>query len=498
MAVAAKEYFKPTTLGLFTWAFCLLLAMAFMQYLFLPNIDHDEMEAVRWGAEHSWLHDRHPPLLGFIGYNFARLTQYSDFAFFILSKINALVGLSVMYWMSREFVPHRSALLATACYACTYPFIVQMLQLDANSILLAVWPAIVLFFWRAYSANSLFNWVLLGVCASLGMLGKYHTALLLLVLFGYLLAEKRGRMLLLRPGPWLALIAMVICLAPHLLAHWENGFQTLIGLSGDISGRGQDIGRWSIFNWMLDQVAYGAIGMYALAVYLRVWKRPKIVISEKERFLIATGVVFPLLPLVISLLGDVTLRLNWGINAWLVLPTMLLAIWQRQPLTETRKLWAWMLAGVPVYFTIFTVVNVAKLTFTIDPDRPSAVLIKEVDKWWDSEFNQPFAMVATNERPAQGFAFYGQSKPVTTYWYSIDKYSWLIDENGCMPGPVLGVVDPDRPSGAAYMDQLESLIGPADKFETISVPAGQFRLAPTRAMSFRVAAWSKTPCLLKR
>ena len=67
---------------------------AIVQWLGLPSIDHDELEAVRWGATKSWFVDKHPPFVGFIAFWWAELTGYSNLAFFLLSKIKQTESLT--------------------------------------------------------------------------------------------------------------------------------------------------------------------------------------------------------------------------------------------------------------------------------------------------------------------------------------------------------------------------------------------------------------------
>ena len=62
------------------------------------------------------------------------------------------------------------------------------------------------------------DWIVLGISAASGMLGKYSTGVLLLTLALFIFSEPSARRVRKRRDPGLALITMFLLLAPHIVA----------------------------------------------------------------------------------------------------------------------------------------------------------------------------------------------------------------------------------------------------------------------------------------
>ena len=100
----------------FLFAICCCILGALVQWIGLPSIDHDELEAIRWGATKSWFVDKHPPLVGFVSYWWAKFTGFNNLGIFLLSKIFALSSLIIFYSLNRQFLSIHFSLIASAAY----------------------------------------------------------------------------------------------------------------------------------------------------------------------------------------------------------------------------------------------------------------------------------------------------------------------------------------------------------------------------------------------
>lgn len=484
---------QPDLKAFFVYTAIMLLIMALAQYAFLPNIDHDELEGLRWGATGAWLDDKHPPLLGFVLRAWVNIFGFNDLAVYMSSKVNALIGLWTVYLVSRQFVDRTRAVLSAATYSCTYPFILMMTQFDANSILFALWPLTALFFWRAYTDGRLADWLLAGLFMGLGVLGKYHSVLLGLSLLGYLLAMPRGRAHFRTAGPWLGAALSLLIVSPHVVALAAHDWAPISNISVGLGGSQEPLtGRASALSFLLVQLVYGALGFWFLVIQQRIWRPREKGMDEARWFLVAIGLVFPLLPVAVALLMDVTLLPNWGMNAWFLFPALILAFWpERRGRTYE---WRALLAGIPVYLAIFVGVNTVKFVGTIQPEPPIAAIIREAEAWFTQNGHGVPVLTVTNARQGQGMTFYSNAKTMVAHQLPLPKYTWILDENGCAPGPVL-VLATDSEGSQAYVNAMRNLLGPSDGEATVSVPAGRVRLANTRAFSLKAAAWRGKPCI---
>jgi len=95
-----------------------------------------------------------------------------------------------------------------------------------NPIDVLFWIAALYLVVRILSGDSPRLWIVLGVTAGLGMLNKYSVGFLCAgVAGGFLLT--RARRLLLRPEPWIGLLACVLVFLPHVIWEIAHGLPTL-------------------------------------------------------------------------------------------------------------------------------------------------------------------------------------------------------------------------------------------------------------------------------
>ena len=222
---------------------------AIIQWLGLPSIDHDELEAVRWGATKSWFVDKHTPLVGFVAYNWAKLTLFSNFAFFALSKLNALIALFVIYRLNKLFLSTQLAIVSTASYASTYAYIVLMSQLDANGILHLLWPLFTLLLWKSITDNRYQDWILLGATESLSMLGKYQSAMIILTALAMILSIKSFRKHLYNFKLYASLAVFILLLLQQYLAYLKTDYSMSEYIFHSSEQNSLFYGRWSIIKF---------------------------------------------------------------------------------------------------------------------------------------------------------------------------------------------------------------------------------------------------------
>lgn len=186
--------------------------------LFQPNLPLDVIEQLAWGREWQWAYFKHPPLPAWTLEIAAVLMHGSDRALFFIGPLASALALFLIWRLAVDIVGPRAALLAVLIQEGILYFTFFTPEFNHNVIQLPLWALIAWSARRAIVVSRKRDWIVLGIAAGLGVLGKYSTGVLLLALALFILAEPSARRSLKTPGPWLAFITMFLMLAPHIVA----------------------------------------------------------------------------------------------------------------------------------------------------------------------------------------------------------------------------------------------------------------------------------------
>ncbi|MBV9221352.1 MAG: glycosyltransferase family 39 protein [Methylobacteriaceae bacterium] len=190
---------------------------ALIPALFQPNLPLDVVEQLAWGREWQWAYFKHPPLPAWTVEIVALLTHGWDRALFFVGPLASALALYLIWRLATDIVGQRLALVAVLVQEGVLYFTFFTPEFNHNVIQVPLWALIGWTARRSLIFGRIRDWIILGLAAGLGMLGKYSTGLLLLALAIFVLAEPGARRCLKTPGPWLALAAMLLLLAPHIV-----------------------------------------------------------------------------------------------------------------------------------------------------------------------------------------------------------------------------------------------------------------------------------------
>jgi 4-amino-4-deoxy-L-arabinose transferase-like glycosyltransferase len=116
--------------------------------------------------------------------------------------------------------------LAAATWA--FPCSTLAAKLNADTILLSLWPWVAVAWMQAHVLRARWSWaVALGVLSALAMLAKYYSGVLLLGFFLSSLCTTRSRSWYSTATPWIAMALFLVCLLPHVQWEMQHDFITL-------------------------------------------------------------------------------------------------------------------------------------------------------------------------------------------------------------------------------------------------------------------------------
>lgn len=189
-----------------------------------PYVD----EAYYWGWAQAldWGYYSKPPLI-------AALLALSERMFG--DNLYALKAPSLILYPATALVIHRLGcilfdarvgVLAGLAFLTLPATSVLGLFASTDAPLLLCWALGLLLLWRALGDGTPAQWLAVGVVAGLGLMAKYTMIAFVGSAFLALLADPAGRRQLLRPAPWLGVLAAVAVLTPNLWWNWRHGFPT--------------------------------------------------------------------------------------------------------------------------------------------------------------------------------------------------------------------------------------------------------------------------------
>ena len=135
------------------------------------------------------------------------------------------------------------------------------IQLSHNIGMMLATGLVVLTAWEAFERGTLWRWLAFGVAVGLSLWVKYAIGLVVLPLMLAFLVVPQWRRQLLTPGPWLAVLAALVVIAPHAIFVFKAGATTLSFAARTVSS-----GFATNLRYAVEFMANAALFMLPMAV----------------------------------------------------------------------------------------------------------------------------------------------------------------------------------------------------------------------------------------
>lgn len=300
--------------------------------------------------------------------------------------------------------------------------------------------AALLFFWlltlvavtRAYRTEKLGWWLLAGLGAGLGFMSKYPALFLAGSTFIFLLLDPRGRRMLCKPGPWLALVIAIFAAAPvigwnalHDWASFRFQFARRLAEQGGVKP-GKTL-EWIGVQFLLLTPLIFALFTAAWYLALRRFRR-----ANAWRWRLAACFALPWLSVCFWHGLHVTVNINWPLPAYLSLLPMAAPLLRLRFGLHRRLAWLRKPTLARRYATILVAVNTVVLLFISFqiPGLPrphifaawnrlgEAVEVIE-DAMSEESGSDPLIIADGKYKLASALAFYMRDWPVSDDWQYI-------------------------------------------------------------------------------
>lgn len=203
--------------------------IARLLYLAGGKIELSEDEAYQWlWSKHLALsYFSKPPLIAIAQFIGTSLFGDNEFGVRFLSPvIAALVSLAVLRFLAKE-ANARTAFWLVVCLQCVPLAAVGATLMTIDPLLVLFWTAAMIAGWRAVQpGGKTSDWICVGIAVGAGFLSKYSAAYQIICFLLFLLFSKPARRQLHRPGPYLALLIVVLCTIPVIVWNSQHGWIT--------------------------------------------------------------------------------------------------------------------------------------------------------------------------------------------------------------------------------------------------------------------------------
>ena len=356
----------------------------------------DVIESLSWGQEWQWGYYKHPPLAPIVLHVFYEM--FGPWGPFLLSQLCIAITVCMVWCIGNRLMDRQRAWLGTVLTMGVAYYSFPTIEFNHNIAQMPLWAALAYVFVVAVQADKLWQWALAGVLAGLSLLTKYTMGLLLLTFLLYLLASTERRKLLLRPGPWLALVVMLVIIAPHVWWLKESGGLPFSYASGRAVAEGGNARLQALTFPLAQLVAH----LPLLCVLGWAMWRTRQVKSERRASSAAVWtlhtteplllVMLALLPvLIVTALGVVLgfrLRDMWGSAMWPLSGLLCAALLPADRVTVVQPK---VLRGMAVWLTLVTIFLVVYMAWGAQlrkrPSRvdwPAVAMAQDVDQTWQS------------------------------------------------------------------------------------------------------------------
>jgi len=370
------------------------------------DVHYDASEAVVW-AQHFAFGYKHPPLTGWLFALWFSIFPQAQWAMNLLTVLTGAVGLAVGWRLLRDHLDRNRAWLGLFALMLIPLYDVKAEVLNANTVMIPVWAAALLFYLRARRGLGVVDAFLAGAFASLTMLGKYWAVFLFAGMAVAALTGPGVRRFWRSPAPYVMAAGAAIVLAPHLWWMLTQSGASVQFAESVVNRMPFSAALAKSANYFAGSVAYviGPLIFFAALLPSRAALTDTIWPTEELRRQAWLLLLVPLvLPALVNLFVPYRLTAAWTTANWALLPLVLYG--SRHLLIDERVSARAGLATLAVTLAILIaspVIACVRLSQGHDPYRPH---FQQVAQIGETLAGRPVELLWGSEGIVSGMPFY--------------------------------------------------------------------------------------------
>jgi 4-amino-4-deoxy-L-arabinose transferase-like glycosyltransferase len=414
---AAERFVADTPEG--TIVFAVLAAFIALWMLFwgistAPLGAHiDASEASVW-AQHFAFGYKHPPMTAWLFELWFAVFPRERWASDLLTVTTIAIGLAITWRLLRDHLDKNRALLGLIALILIPLYDVKAEVLNANTVMIPLWAAAVLFYMRARRGLGMLDAFLAGVFASLTVLGKYWAVFLLVGMACAALVGPGTRRFWRSGAPFIMAAGAIVAIAPHVWWVLSNNVSLQFAESV-ITPTPFGEALLKSVNYLAGAVAYIVVPLLFLAA-VRPSRQALADIAwpaDEDRRQALVLLVMPLvLPALVNLAIPYRLTPDWTFPDWPLLPIVLYG--SRYIAVDDRAAARAGLVGLALVLAVVIAspaIAYVRLKGSHDRDRKYSQQVAEIAK---NLASQPIQFVWGSPEIVPGLPFYlPLAKPYT-------------------------------------------------------------------------------------
>jgi 4-amino-4-deoxy-L-arabinose transferase-like glycosyltransferase len=400
------------------------------------SIHGDMAEAYVWGREFQLGYNQHPPFWAWLCGAWFSAFPRADWAFALLSSLNAGVGLLGAWRLIGLFAEGEKRSAATLLLLLTPFYTFLAYKYNANSIFLSIWPWTLYFFVRSLNGRALVDAALFGVCMGLGLLSKYYALVLAATCLIAALQHPLRWRYFASASPYLSLgVAAALC-APHLWWLLSSGAPPLRYLSR-VSGRNFGAVAFYAATAFFGALAQNAIVFAVVAIVARA--RPSqatatiLAQCRNPRFRLLTTLATA--PLILTVVAAFALRnkisTNMLIGTFSLMPLLAIELAGARGVERLSAVAAKLALALCLGALVASpAVALSRAWFSnaVNDVQPRKELARQATRLWRETTGRPLAYVAGSDLYETGVAFYSPDRPHGFIHFDFFRNRWVTPQ----------------------------------------------------------------------
>jgi len=261
----------------------------------------------------------------------------------------------ILYFYARSRIGAANALLLTIATRLSVVFLSMGFAITTDPLLLVCWTLALISIESVIVRGDSRYWIVFGLAAGVGVLGKYTGALLPVAAALFVLFDRESRRELLSPWLYLGALAFILCLSPIFIWNLAHDFVNLghnaahlvvtkrSGSGIPVIGNflelfGAQLGLFGPFMWLLF--------MYALYLGVKEWRAG----DRLSGFLATTAILLLSVCFVVSLSKRV--YANWPMPVGITAIFLIVRLWN-----ERGAFQRWVSASIPLHLIFCVLIH---------------------------------------------------------------------------------------------------------------------------------------------
>lgn len=464
----------------FAWFLVVHLATwTLLPLLVCNNLQLDLIEDLALGREWQLGYWKHPPLPWWLADLAYRLSGGIPQSVYLLAQISMVVCFWAVWRLAREVAGPRVALLSVLILEGIHYYSFSSIKFAHDQGQLPFWALTAWSLYRALTRGRALDWALTGVWLALAFWSKYAALMLAATLFVFLIADRDARRCWLTPGPWIALAAFMVVIAPHALWLIDNDFLPFAYVDAR-SARAAGLLDHFRFpaNFALSQFFFllPATALVALLIGRRRRHQalpPTEYASAFAKRYVATLTIGPFLVTALGAgIDGRGLVAMWGYPFWLFFGLAAI-IWLRPSLDQAAlRRFA---AGFCAIFVAFGAIYAASELFEAMWNQrmkatnfPGRLLAAEVTREWRARTGQPLVYAAGSMYVAGNLSVYAPDRPRLFIDGDFRKSPWV--DPGALRRSGAVIVWYTAVEGTALPAHLRAVFPDAEQIPALELP----------------------------